>query len=86
MRLATLAKGGRDGTLVVVSPDGTAYASAPVGTLQEAIENWDDVAPQLVAIAEFDLPLEGLTAPLPRAWQWLDGSVFASHGALMAIS
>jgi fumarylacetoacetate (FAA) hydrolase len=83
MRLATLTKGGRDGTLVVVSPDGAACALAPVTTLQEAIENWAAVAPQLAAITVFDLPLEGVAAPLPRAWQWLDGSVFASHGALM---
>jgi fumarylacetoacetate (FAA) hydrolase len=83
MRIATLAKGGRDGTLVVVSLEGNACAVAPVATLQEAIENWDIVAPQLAAISNFDLPLEGVAAPLPRAWQWLDGSVFASHGALM---
>jgi fumarylacetoacetate (FAA) hydrolase len=83
MRLATLVKGGRDGTLVVVSPDGTACALPPLATLQEALENWNQVAPQLAAITTFDLPLEGVTAPLPRAWQWLDGSVFASHGALM---
>jgi fumarylacetoacetate (FAA) hydrolase len=83
MRLATLAKGGRDGTLVVVSPDGVHCALAPVATLQEAMENWDAVAPQLAAISSFDLTLDGVTAPLPRAWQWLDGSVFASHGALM---
>ena len=83
MRLATLAEGGRDGSLVVVSPDGTACARAPVATLQEALENWGEVTPQLAEITDFDLPLEGVTAPLPRAWQWLDGSVFASHGALM---
>jgi fumarylacetoacetate (FAA) hydrolase len=83
MRLATLARGGRDGTLVVVSPDGSACALAPVATLQEALENWDVVASQLAAISDFDVPLEDVTAPLPRAWQWLDGSVFASHGALM---
>jgi fumarylacetoacetate (FAA) hydrolase len=83
MRLATLAKGGRDGTLVVVSPDGASCALAPVATLQEAIENWDAVAQQLAAISSFDLPLDDVTAPLPRAWQWLDGSVYASHGALM---
>ncbi len=83
MRLATLAKGGRDGTLVVVSPDGMSCALAPLPTLQEALEDWDAAAPQLAAISRFDLPLENVAAPLPRAWQWLDGSVFASHGALM---
>jgi fumarylacetoacetate (FAA) hydrolase len=83
MRLATLAKGGRDGSLVVVSPGGTGCALAPVATLQEALENWSDIAPQLDKITNFDLPLEDVTAPLPRAWQWLDGSAFASHGDLM---
>ncbi len=85
MRLATLRDGSKDGRLVVVSPDGTACAPAPVGTLQEALENWDAVAPQLAAASNFPEPLDGaqLMAPLPRAWQWLDGSVYPSHGALM---
>jgi fumarylacetoacetate (FAA) hydrolase len=83
MRLATVKNGKPDGQLVVVSPDGASCAVAPVATLQEAMENWDAVAPQLAAITVFDRPLEGVTAPLPRAWQWLDGSAFASHGDLM---
>lgn len=85
MRLATLNDGTRDGKLLVVSPDGTACAAAPVKTLQEALETWDAAAPQMAAITQFPdpLPAEGLMAPLPRAWQWLDGSVYASHGALM---
>ncbi len=83
MRLATLKIGTPDGQLVVVSPDGKACAVAPVATLQQALENWDGVAPQLAAITGFDHPLENVIAPLPRAWQWLDGSVYASHGALM---
>ena len=83
MRLATLNNGTPDGQLVVVSPDGKRCAPAPVATLQAALENWNTVAPQLAAISSFDQPLKGATAPLPRAWQWLDGSVYASHGALM---
>ena len=85
MRLATLNDGTRDGRLVVVSPDGENCAYAPVKTLQDALDDWANVAPQLQAIAEFpeQLELENLLAPLPRAWQWLDGSVFASHGELM---
>jgi fumarylacetoacetate (FAA) hydrolase len=83
MRLATLRNGTRDGQLVVVSPEGDACAVAPVATLQEALETWGEVTPKLAAISRFDQPLENITAPLPRAWQWLDGSVFASHGALM---
>ncbi len=85
MRLATLNDGTRDGRLVVVSPDGSACATAPVKTLQEALENWDAVKPQLADDSNFPDPLNAaqIMAPLPRAWQWLDGSVFASHGALM---
>jgi fumarylacetoacetate (FAA) hydrolase len=83
MRLATMKNGTPDGRLVVVSPDGNSVAHAPVATLQKALEDWNSVSPQLAAITSFDFPLETITAPLPRAWQWLDGSVFASHGALM---
>lgn len=87
MRLATLKAGGPDGTLIAVSPEGTRYrdVSAIAPTLQAALERWPDVLPKLAALSDFDRALspDALAAPLPRAWQWLDGSVFASHGALM---
>ncbi len=85
MRLATIDNGTPDGRLVVVSPDGAHYALAPVETLQQALENWDTAEATLRAVTAFDQPLSAVTmrAPLPRAWQWLDGSVYASHGALM---
>lgn len=85
MRLATLNDGTKDGRLVIVSPDGSTCAPAPVKTLQEALEDWVAVAPQLAAASNFPDPLDAgqILAPLPRAWQWLDGSVYASHGALM---
>lgn len=85
MRLATLMDGSRDGRLIIVAPDGAHYALAPVATLQEAMERWDEVAPALAAIDSFpeSLAPADLAAPLPRAWQWLDGSAFESHGALM---
>lgn len=85
MRLATLNNGGKDGQLIVVSPDGGHYAPAPVATLQEAMERWDEVAPALAAISDFPQALDPakVMAPMPRAWQWLDGSAFDSHGALM---
>lgn len=85
MRLATLENGTPDGQLVVVSPDGASYAAAPFATLQQALENWADAEPKLRAITSFPDTLDtaNLRAPLPRAWQWLDGSVFSSHGALM---
>lgn len=85
MRLATLNDGTRDGRLVLVSPDGAHCAPAPVATLQQAMEDWDAVAPAFAAINHFPEALdpEQVLAPLPRAWQWLDGSAFQSHGDLM---
>ena len=85
MRLASRNDGSRDGRLIVVSPDGLCYADAPIPTLQAALESWDESAPALAAITDFPEPLDvaQLLAPLPRAWQWLDGSVYPSHGALM---
>jgi fumarylacetoacetate (FAA) hydrolase len=85
MRLATQKEDGRDGRLVIVSPDGGHCAPAPARTLQEAIEHWDAFAAQALAIDAFPdaLAADALAAPLPRAWQWLDGSAFESHGALM---
>ncbi|WP_333836313.1 fumarylacetoacetate hydrolase family protein [Novosphingobium sp.] len=85
MRLATLRDGTPDGRLVVVAPDGTSFASAPVPTLQAALEAWEDIASRLAAITSFPEPLDPaeVLAPLPRAWQWLDGSAFPSHGELM---
>ena len=85
MRLATIDNGTRDGRLVVVSPQGDAFAYAPAATLQELIEGWDALAPTLRAVAEFPEALAEAKplAPLPRAWQWLDGSAFQSHGDLM---
>ncbi|QNA83174.1 fumarylacetoacetate hydrolase family protein [Sphingomonas sp. So64.6b] len=92
MKLATLHDGTPDGALVVVSADTTHYLSAGdiAATLQTALEQWPAVAPRLAALADRLVLGEGhptvvarFAAPLPRAWQWLDGSAFASHGALM---
>jgi fumarylacetoacetate (FAA) hydrolase len=89
MRLATLKRGGRDGTLVAVSPDGTRVAEvAGWPTLQTALDNWDAVQVALRAAAEASeqgeaVDAEAFAAPLPRAWQWLDGSAFPTHGELM---
>jgi fumarylacetoacetate (FAA) hydrolase len=89
MRLATLRTGGRDGTLVVVRADGAAYARAPevAPTLQAALDLWDETAPRLQAIAHLlesgdagePLRLTDLHSPLPRAYEWIDGSAFLSH-------
>jgi fumarylacetoacetate (FAA) hydrolase len=95
MRLATLADGSPDGRLVLVSADGTrcCAAGAPA-TLQAALERWAETEPLLRRrqqaldegrasdVQPFDAA--HALAPLPRAWQWLDGSAFASHGDLMA--
>lgn len=85
MRLATLNDGTPDGRLVLVSHDAASCAKTPAKTLQEALENWDAVAPLLHSIADFPdaLDMTQLRAPLPRAWQWLDGSVYSSHARLM---
>ena len=84
MKLATLNDGTPDGRLVLVSPDGCHYAEAPFATMQHAIERWDEAVPALSALNPRET-LEGHTiaAPLPRAWQWLDGSAFPHHGELM---
>lgn len=85
MRLATFRDGSKDGKLVLVSPDGLHFAHSPVATLQDALENWEQAAPLLAGVDEFphELKKSDLAAPLPRAWQWLDGSAFQSHGDLM---
>jgi fumarylacetoacetate (FAA) hydrolase len=91
MRLATLPDGTPDGRLHIVSRDNTRAAPAKAAaTLQQALEGWADLRPLLDAEyagldagggAPFDPA--GALAPLPRAWAWLDGSAFDTHGALM---
>lgn len=92
MRLATLADGSPDGRLIVISSDAQRClpATGIANTLQEAIEGWRLVEP---ALREFSGRLDSgfgdaldpsrLLAPLPRAWQWLDGSAFPQHAELM---
>ncbi|MCB1338197.1 MAG: fumarylacetoacetate hydrolase family protein [Maritimibacter sp.] len=91
MKLATLPNGTADGRLHLVSRDLSRAAPAEAAqTLQAALEDWAGLAPALEAqFAEVNAgagdafnPAAAL-APLPRAWQWLDGSAFDSHGALM---
>lgn len=92
MRLATMENGTPDGTLIVVSPDAKRYlpASPIADTLQQAIEIWEsaeaglqDLAFRLANGEGEELEQGRLLAPLPRAWQWLDGSAFPQHGMLM---
>jgi fumarylacetoacetate (FAA) hydrolase len=93
MKLASL-KSGRDGRLVVVSRDLSrcADASAVASTLQAALDNWDAVVPRLTEISDSleanriaHLPFDPAKAasPLPRAYQWLDGSAYVNHVALV---
>ena len=93
MKLASL-KSGRDGRLVVVSDDLAYYADAThiVPTLQAALDDWDRIAPSLEALAidvrNDAIPLERFhehdaAAPLPRAYQWADGSAYVNHVALV---
>lgn len=93
MKLASL-KSGRDGQLVVVSNDLAWYADAShiAPTLQAALDDWGRVAPYLRALAtdveHKTIPLERFhehdaAAPLPRAYQWADGSAYVNHVELV---
>lgn len=95
MKLATLKRGGRDGTLVVVSRDlaRCQTVSEIATTLQQALDDWEATAPRLAAVYEalnhgaarhaepFDPQL--CHSPLPRAYQWVDGSAYINHVELV---
>jgi fumarylacetoacetate (FAA) hydrolase len=88
MILATLRDGTPDGRLVLISSDHDRCAPAPIGTLQQALEDWPAFVSAARAVTDFVEPLDpaALAAPLPRAWQWLDGSAFPTHGELMQVA
>ncbi len=95
MKLASLKAGGRDGTLVVVDRALTKTIAVPqiARTLQQAIEHWDVLAPELDKIYRrlndggvndtmaFDT--KALASPLPRAYQWADASAYVVHVELV---
>ena len=95
MKLATLKDGTRDGQLVVVSRDlrTAAIADAIVGTLQRALDDWTFYAPQLLDLYDslnqgrarhaFSFDPKSCMAPLPRAFQWADGSAYVNHVELV---
>jgi fumarylacetoacetate (FAA) hydrolase len=95
MKLATVKDGSRDGMLVVVSRDlSTACeASGVASTMQCALDDWARTRPSLEELYErlnagkaersFKFSSRRAMAPLPRAYQWADGSVFGNHGELM---
>jgi fumarylacetoacetate (FAA) hydrolase len=94
MKLASL-KHGRDGMLIVVSRDLTRYVAVPhiAFTLQAALDDWAHAAPRLMRV--YDLMNEGpvdgekpfeareCASPLPRAYQWADGSAYVTHVELV---
>ncbi|MDG3440450.1 fumarylacetoacetate hydrolase family protein [Nitrospirillum amazonense] len=91
---ALQAKVGRDGILVVVSADLARCRAVPgiAATLQQALDDWAEVAPRLAEVAaELDegiAPFEAFDeaacmAPLPRAYQWADGSAYVNHVELV---
>ena len=95
MKLASLKRGGRDGTLVVVSRDLSRCLAVPdiAPTLQAALDDWPTHAPRLDEASRrlndgeaagpepFDPAL--CAAPLPRAYQWADGSAYVNHVELV---
>ena len=95
MKLATLKDGSRDGTLIVVASDLSCAVFAPsiAATMQHALDDWATAVPQLQALAAelkagkardaFAFNPKAVAAPLPRAYQWCDGSAFLNHGRLM---
>ena len=91
MKIGSLKEGGRDGTLIVVART-LRHAVRAVGiapTLQRALEDWTNLAPRLQALSDvlnegsadgvFDLEFTQLAAPLPRAYEFVDGSAYLPH-------
>ncbi len=95
MKLATYKDGSRDGQLVVVSRDLTMahYATGIANRLQQALDDWNFVAPQLQDLSDtlnqgkarhaFPFDPRMCMAPLPRAYQWADGSAYINHVELV---
>ncbi|MBI3711619.1 MAG: fumarylacetoacetate hydrolase family protein [Burkholderiales bacterium] len=95
MKLATIKDGSRNGQLAVVSRDlKTAQIADDVApTLQAALDDWNFIAPQLQEIYErlnqgrginsFEFDTQNCMAPLPRAYQWADGSAYVNHVELV---
>ena len=94
MKLATRRNDTRDGELMVVSSDGSRYIPAAnvAPTLQAALDGWDRCEPQLQSLSKA-LDADGamgepvdftqLHAPLPRAYEWVDGSAYINHIVLV---
>ncbi len=95
MKLATLKDGSRDGALVIVSRDlsRAVKAGAVAPTLQSALDRWAETAPKLRELSDrlnsgeaneaFDFAEDQAASPLPRAYQWADGSAYVNHVELV---
>jgi fumarylacetoacetate (FAA) hydrolase len=91
MKLASLREGGRDGRLIVVGRDLSRAVRVPeiAPTLQTALDDWTELGPRLAAVSnklnrgaatgEFAFDASACAAPLPRAYQWADGSAYVNH-------
>jgi fumarylacetoacetate (FAA) hydrolase len=91
MKLGSLKEGGRDGTLIVVNRALTQAVKATgiAPTLQAALDDWSSTAPRLNALYEelnagaakgaFALDMQALASPLPRAYEFVDGSAYLPH-------
>ena len=95
MRLVTLKDGTPDGALAVVSDDGTRCLKIGdrLPNLLQLMEGWDagqailsEARQKLAAGQGEPATAEACAAPLPRSWQWLDGSAFSTHGDLMQVA
>ncbi len=98
MKLATYNDGSRDGQLVVVSRDLSTshYASGIASRMQQALDDWNFLAPQLQDLYEtlnygkarhaFAFDPRQCLAPLPRAYQWADGSAYINHVELVRLA
>ncbi len=98
MKLGTLNDGSRDGKLVVANQDNTRCVLVPqiADTMQSALENWQSNLPKLTKIYDDlnsglvkdfkDFDVNKMCSPLPRAFQWADGSAFIHHIRLVRMA
>ena len=91
MKLGSLNRG-RDGALIIISKDGTRYKEVEhiAPTMQYALDNWNKVEAKLQSVSNeledgSGLPLDtkDLHSPLPRAYEWIDGSAYINHIVLV---
>ncbi len=98
MKLATLKDGSRDGALVVVSRDLSLahYATGIAAKMQQVLDDWNFISPQLQDLYDtlnngkarhaFPFDPKQCMAPLPRAYQWADGSAYINHVELVRLA